>query len=156
MSGCNTIKIFPLNLYLPFFLCFFCLFSRIIWQTPIFNLKATRAFFFTVDSLLFFLNSFTCRIEIEETTVSGSFNMIFLHHSIALGYRNHTNIVMRYLGIWIVICIGLLILCISIWWAEPNLNYTCNNHSVVLFRFFPQSFCNICLQAFLFLINFVF
>lgn len=35
------------------------------------------------------------RIEIEESTVSGSFNMNFLRHNIALGYRNHTNIVMR-------------------------------------------------------------
>ncbi|KAG5015281.1 hypothetical protein AAZX31_08G100500 [Glycine max] len=35
------------------------------------------------------------RIEIEETTVSGSFNMLFLGHNIALGYRNHTNILMR-------------------------------------------------------------
>ncbi|WVZ21754.1 hypothetical protein V8G54_000298 [Vigna mungo] len=42
------------------------------------------------------------RIEIEETTVSGSFNMLFLGHNIALGYRNHTNIIMRYIGksIW--------------------------------------------------------
>ncbi|KAK7246987.1 hypothetical protein RIF29_41861 [Crotalaria pallida] len=35
------------------------------------------------------------RIEIEEDNVSGSFNMLFLGHNIALGYRNHTNIVMR-------------------------------------------------------------
>ncbi|XP_004517276.2 uncharacterized protein [Cicer arietinum] len=35
------------------------------------------------------------RIEIEENTVSGSFNMNFLRHNIALGYRNHTNILMR-------------------------------------------------------------
>ncbi|KAF8390631.1 hypothetical protein HHK36_025158 [Tetracentron sinense] len=35
------------------------------------------------------------RIEIEETLVSGSFNMMFLGHSISLGYRNHTNIIMR-------------------------------------------------------------
>ncbi|XP_027097684.2 endoplasmic reticulum metallopeptidase 1 [Coffea eugenioides] len=35
------------------------------------------------------------RIEIEETTVDGSFNMIFLGHSISLAYRNHTNILMR-------------------------------------------------------------
>ncbi|KAI9114512.1 hypothetical protein K1719_014210 [Acacia pycnantha] len=35
------------------------------------------------------------RIEIEETTVNGSFTMIFLHYGIALGYRNHTNIIMR-------------------------------------------------------------
>ncbi|KAI5679363.1 hypothetical protein M9H77_10313 [Catharanthus roseus] len=35
------------------------------------------------------------RIEIEETTVNGSFNMIFLGHSISLAYRNHTNILMR-------------------------------------------------------------
>ncbi|ESR51288.1 hypothetical protein CICLE_v10030679mg [Citrus x clementina] len=35
------------------------------------------------------------RIEIEENVVNGSFNMIFLGHSISLGYRNHTNIVMR-------------------------------------------------------------
>ncbi|OMO88172.1 Peptidase M28 [Corchorus olitorius] len=35
------------------------------------------------------------RIEIEEDVVGGSFNMMFLGHSISLGYRNHTNIVMR-------------------------------------------------------------
>lgn len=35
------------------------------------------------------------RIEVEEATVNGSFNMIFLGHSISLAYRNHTNILMR-------------------------------------------------------------
>ncbi|KAL2233718.1 UNVERIFIED_CONTAM: 60S ribosomal protein L17-2 [Sesamum indicum] len=35
------------------------------------------------------------RIEIEETVVNGSFNMIFLGHSISLTYRNHTNILIR-------------------------------------------------------------
>ncbi|KVI05717.1 Peptidase M28 [Cynara cardunculus var. scolymus] len=35
------------------------------------------------------------RIEIEENIVNGSFNMMFLGHSLSLGYRNHTNIVMR-------------------------------------------------------------
>ncbi|KAF3944630.1 hypothetical protein CMV_028922 [Castanea mollissima] len=35
------------------------------------------------------------RIEIEEAAVNGSFNMMFLGYSISLGYRNHTNIVMR-------------------------------------------------------------
>nr|GEV21912.1 endoplasmic reticulum metallopeptidase 1 [Tanacetum cinerariifolium] len=35
------------------------------------------------------------RIEIEENVVNGSFNMMFLGHSLSLGYRNHTNIVMR-------------------------------------------------------------
>ncbi|KAK4597650.1 hypothetical protein RGQ29_015254 [Quercus rubra] len=35
------------------------------------------------------------RIEIEESVVNGSFNMMFLGYSISLGYRNHTNIVMR-------------------------------------------------------------
>ncbi|KAF6150063.1 hypothetical protein GIB67_002845 [Kingdonia uniflora] len=35
------------------------------------------------------------RIEIEETLVAGSFNMIFLHHSISFAYRNHTNVIMR-------------------------------------------------------------
>ncbi|KAM7487151.1 hypothetical protein LguiB_024635 [Lonicera macranthoides] len=35
------------------------------------------------------------RIEIEEEFVSGSFNMMFLGHSLSLGYKNHTNIVMR-------------------------------------------------------------
>ncbi|XP_010250754.1 PREDICTED: endoplasmic reticulum metallopeptidase 1 isoform X2 [Nelumbo nucifera] len=35
------------------------------------------------------------RIEIEETLVGGSFNMMFLGHGISLGYRNHTNIAMR-------------------------------------------------------------
>ncbi|KAK8647546.1 hypothetical protein V6N13_121279 [Hibiscus sabdariffa] len=35
------------------------------------------------------------RIEIEENVVAGSFNMMFLGHSISFGYRNHTNILMR-------------------------------------------------------------
>ncbi|XP_021281761.1 endoplasmic reticulum metallopeptidase 1 [Herrania umbratica] len=35
------------------------------------------------------------RIVVEENVVGGSFNMMFLGHSISLGYRNHTNIVMR-------------------------------------------------------------
>ncbi|KAK6116593.1 hypothetical protein DH2020_049699 [Rehmannia glutinosa] len=35
------------------------------------------------------------RIEIEESVVNGSFNMIFLGQSISLTYRNHTNILMR-------------------------------------------------------------
>ncbi|XP_022725833.1 endoplasmic reticulum metallopeptidase 1-like [Durio zibethinus] len=35
------------------------------------------------------------RIEIEESVVGGSFNMMFLGHGISLGYRNHTNILMR-------------------------------------------------------------
>ncbi|KAG6405705.1 hypothetical protein SASPL_133297 [Salvia splendens] len=35
------------------------------------------------------------RIEIEETVVNGSFNMMFLGNSLSLTYRNHTNIVMR-------------------------------------------------------------
>ncbi|KAL3644438.1 hypothetical protein CASFOL_009618 [Castilleja foliolosa] len=35
------------------------------------------------------------RIEIEETVVNGSFNMMFLRQSISLTYRNHTNILMR-------------------------------------------------------------
>ncbi|XVF02740.1 hypothetical protein REPUB_Repub04eG0200100 [Reevesia pubescens] len=35
------------------------------------------------------------RIEVEEDVVGGSFNMMFLGHSISFGYRNHTNILMR-------------------------------------------------------------
>ncbi|KAK1403197.1 Endoplasmic reticulum metallopeptidase 1 [Heracleum sosnowskyi] len=35
------------------------------------------------------------RIEIEETMINGSFNMMFLGRSISLAYRNHTNILMR-------------------------------------------------------------
>ncbi|KAG6766299.1 hypothetical protein POTOM_030373 [Populus tomentosa] len=35
------------------------------------------------------------RIEVEETTVNGSFNMIFLGHSISFAYRDHINIVAR-------------------------------------------------------------
>lgn len=35
------------------------------------------------------------RIEIEETTVNGSFNMKFLGRSISLAYREHPNILMR-------------------------------------------------------------
>ncbi|KAM7464735.1 hypothetical protein LguiA_032856 [Lonicera macranthoides] len=34
------------------------------------------------------------RIEIEENVINGSFNMMFLGHSLSLGYRNHTNIAM--------------------------------------------------------------
>eukprot|EP01018_Ginkgo_biloba_P014095 Gb_29425 [translate_table: standard] len=34
-------------------------------------------------------------VEVEETSVSGSFNMIFLGRSISLSYRNHTNILVR-------------------------------------------------------------
>jgi hypothetical protein len=44
------------------------------------------------SSTLFF---FSCRIEVEETLVSGSFSMMFLRHRVTLGYRNHKNIVMR-------------------------------------------------------------
>lgn len=35
------------------------------------------------------------RVEIDETFVFGSFNMVFLKHSIALAYKNHTNIAIR-------------------------------------------------------------
>ncbi|KAK9277748.1 hypothetical protein L1049_007295 [Liquidambar formosana] len=35
------------------------------------------------------------RIEIEDSVVGDSFNMMFLGYSITFGYRNHTNIVMR-------------------------------------------------------------
>ncbi|KAF3431060.1 hypothetical protein FNV43_RR25790 [Rhamnella rubrinervis] len=35
------------------------------------------------------------RIEIQENLVNGSFNMMFLGHSISLGYRNILNVVMR-------------------------------------------------------------
>ncbi|KAJ0972606.1 hypothetical protein J5N97_020565 [Dioscorea zingiberensis] len=35
------------------------------------------------------------RVEVEETLVNGSFNMRYLDHSISVGYRNHTNILMR-------------------------------------------------------------
>ncbi|XP_021899641.1 endoplasmic reticulum metallopeptidase 1, partial [Carica papaya] len=35
------------------------------------------------------------RVDVEETLVSGSFSMMFLGYSISLGYRNHTNIIMR-------------------------------------------------------------
>ncbi|KAJ0256056.1 Zn-dependent exopeptidases superfamily protein [Hirschfeldia incana] len=35
------------------------------------------------------------RVEVEEMQVDGSFSMMFLGHSISLGYRNHTNILMR-------------------------------------------------------------
>ncbi|XP_077250312.1 Zn-dependent exopeptidases superfamily protein [Tasmannia lanceolata] len=34
-------------------------------------------------------------IEIDETLVSGSFNLMFLGHSISFGYRNHINLLMR-------------------------------------------------------------
>ncbi|KAG2706640.1 hypothetical protein I3760_05G113100 [Carya illinoinensis] len=35
------------------------------------------------------------RVDVEETIVNGSFNMMFLGYSITLAYRNHTNIVTR-------------------------------------------------------------
>ncbi|GMH01502.1 hypothetical protein Nepgr_003341 [Nepenthes gracilis] len=35
------------------------------------------------------------RIEVEESTVNGSFSMMFLGHSISFGYRAHTNVLMR-------------------------------------------------------------
>lgn len=35
------------------------------------------------------------RIDVDETVVSGSFNMMFLGHSISLGYRNHINLILR-------------------------------------------------------------
>ncbi|KAL0700938.1 hypothetical protein Bca4012_057060 [Brassica carinata] len=35
------------------------------------------------------------RVEVEESQVDGSFSMMFIGHSISLGYRNHTNILMR-------------------------------------------------------------
>ncbi|CAA6664062.1 unnamed protein product [Spirodela intermedia] len=35
------------------------------------------------------------RLDIDEMSVSGSFNMMFLRHSLSLGYRNHTNILFR-------------------------------------------------------------
>ncbi|GLJ16155.1 hypothetical protein SUGI_0269560 [Cryptomeria japonica] len=34
-------------------------------------------------------------IEVDDAFVSGSFNMIFLRHSISLAYRNHRNILVR-------------------------------------------------------------
>ncbi|KAJ6851924.1 endoplasmic reticulum metallopeptidase 1 isoform X1 [Iris pallida] len=35
------------------------------------------------------------RMEVDESLVSGTFNMMFLRHSISLAYRNHKNIAMR-------------------------------------------------------------
>ncbi|XP_074295688.1 uncharacterized protein LOC141623484 [Silene latifolia] len=35
------------------------------------------------------------RIEVEESMINGSFNMMFLGHSISLAYRAHSNVVMR-------------------------------------------------------------
>ncbi|KAK8962394.1 hypothetical protein KSP40_PGU011829 [Platanthera guangdongensis] len=35
------------------------------------------------------------RLEVDESLVSGSFNMVFLRHSISLAYRNHKNILLR-------------------------------------------------------------
>ncbi|XP_043725141.1 endoplasmic reticulum metallopeptidase 1 isoform X2 [Telopea speciosissima] len=35
------------------------------------------------------------RIEIEDSKIAGSFNMLFLGRGISLAYRNHTNIIMR-------------------------------------------------------------
>ncbi|MCO5554641.1 hypothetical protein L7F22_008174 [Adiantum nelumboides] len=39
--------------------------------------------------------SLNVRVEIDQTFVYGSFNMIFLKHSICLAYKNHTNIAIR-------------------------------------------------------------
>lgn len=50
---------------------------------------------FVLCLLTYIIYCLICRIEIEENVVNGSFNMIFLGHSISLGYRNHTNIAMR-------------------------------------------------------------
>ncbi|KAJ6769186.1 hypothetical protein OIU74_022786 [Salix koriyanagi] len=35
------------------------------------------------------------RVEVEETTINGSFSMIFLGHSMSFAYRDHINIVAR-------------------------------------------------------------
>ena len=45
--------------------------------------------------LLPHLNLKIFRVEVEETTINGSFNMIFLGHSISFAYRDHINIVAR-------------------------------------------------------------
>ncbi|KAI5070997.1 hypothetical protein GOP47_0013248 [Adiantum capillus-veneris] len=39
--------------------------------------------------------SVNLRVEIDQTSVYGSFNMMFLKHSIGLAYKNHTNIAIR-------------------------------------------------------------
>lgn len=80
-----TPSFFPFGFFNPFFIY--------LVHTSFFPFHSLTACFF-----LFFFNFFYCRIEIEETTVSGSFNMFFLGHNIALAYRNHTNILMRYFG----------------------------------------------------------
>lgn len=36
------------------------------------------------------------RIEIDESLINGSFNMVFLGRSISFTYRNHVNIAVRY------------------------------------------------------------
>lgn len=107
-------------------------------------------FLFQRHSWHLFLHSSTCRIEIDETTVSGSFNMIFLQHSIALGYRNHTNIIMRYPGIWII-GIGLIIIVLK--FDDQNWTSIVLAITVVLFCFnlFPRSLWNLCLEMILFL-----
>ncbi|XP_057949566.1 uncharacterized protein LOC131144739 isoform X2 [Malania oleifera] len=40
------------------------------------------------------------RIEVEKSLVNGSFNMMFLGHSISLGYRDHINVMMRISSIY--------------------------------------------------------
>ncbi|GAB2297617.1 hypothetical protein Dimus_031709 [Dionaea muscipula] len=40
-------------------------------------------------------NSDKLRIVVEESAVNGSFNMLFLGHSITFGYRAHTNLLIR-------------------------------------------------------------
>lgn len=44
--------------------------------------------------LVFFF--FFDRIEIDESLINGSFNMVFLGRSISFTYRNHVNIAVRY------------------------------------------------------------
>lgn len=50
-----------------------------------------RTFEFDIIIIFFF-----CRVDIEETIVNGSFNMMFLGHSISLTYRDHINVIMRF------------------------------------------------------------
>lgn len=106
MSGCNSTfyNYFIIICYNSFSI-FPCWPTYLFYLIHAFNVCFFLSFFLSIFQFLelwFGFQLFTRRIEIEETTVSGSFNMLFLGHNIALGYRNHTNIIMRYIGksIW--------------------------------------------------------
>lgn len=94
--------------YIPIqhFLCHLCVHLSIYWGllSPllltilqqlflcVWTIKISCKLILLLTCIWFYL---FCRMEIEETLVSGSFSMIFLRHSLSLGYRNHKNVAMR-------------------------------------------------------------